>query len=239
MSEDSNVDPSAIGGLYKKLSKVLGEVEKLPKNGYNKFNKYHYVTESDAADGIRPLLSKHGIGLKVDVLDVHEMDNARILVKMAVTMGDESGATIRSIVWGEARDADSRGQRQDKGLYKAITGGIKYWLFKTFLISSGDDPEGDQNNRPTQNKREPSQQQKPKQESANRPTKLQIARIREAKSLLTDAGEEAFFNEVMRPVEKDYRKMTAGRAIRQLREKMDDLGIEYTTSEEGKDNGSE
>jgi hypothetical protein len=29
----------------------------------------------------------------------------------------------------------------DKALYKAMTGAVKYWLYKTFLVSTGDDPE--------------------------------------------------------------------------------------------------
>ena len=31
----------------------------------------------------------------------------------------------------------------DKGLYKAYTGAVKYFLMKTFLIPTGDDPEAD------------------------------------------------------------------------------------------------
>lgn len=136
------------GSLYAKLAKVMEEVHRIPKNGQNKFQNYAYATESDAADFIRPLLAKHGIGLIVGVEEVERQENGITLARLAITMGDESGATITTHSYGEARDVDSKGNRQDKGLYKAITGAVKYWLFKTFLISTGDDPETDAGNGP-------------------------------------------------------------------------------------------
>lgn len=134
------------GAVFAKLAKVMGEVHRIPKTGHNKFNNYHYATESDAADAIRPLLSEAGLGLMVSIDRVDEMDNGRVMVYGTVTIGEEGGGWIQASISGEARDVDRNGARQDKGVYKAITGAVKYWLFKTFLMSTGDDPEGDQNN---------------------------------------------------------------------------------------------
>jgi len=132
-----------------KLAKILGEVNRLPKSGFNKFQNYKYATESDALDYIRPLLSNYGIAVIFNVEEVLRLDNCRVQVKVRFTLVDgESGEMIESVVYGEARDADSKGNPQDKGIYKAITGATKYWLFKSFLISTGDDPETDRGNEP-------------------------------------------------------------------------------------------
>ena len=147
--------------LFPKLSAVMAECHRVPKNGYNKFNQYHYATEADALDVIRPLLAKHGIGVMFGVDEVTELNNARVLVKVRIVLGDES-SQLETHVYGEARDADRNGNPQDKGLYKAITGAMKYWVLKTFLLSTGDDPEGDQNNEPAaQSKAAPKQQSQP------------------------------------------------------------------------------
>jgi hypothetical protein len=49
-----------------------------------------------------------------------------------------SGQWIETVHVGEGED------RGDKAAYKAITGATKYWVMKTFLISTGDDPESGQ-----------------------------------------------------------------------------------------------
>jgi hypothetical protein len=143
------VEESTKKTLATKLAKVLGEVSRIPKSGRNKFQNYDYATESDALDAIRPLLSKHNIAVFFDCLSVEELDNNRTRVQIQVEMvcGD-SGESRSSICFGEARDADNKGKTQDKGLYKAMTGAMKYWMFKTFMISTGDDPETDHGNEP-------------------------------------------------------------------------------------------
>jgi hypothetical protein len=49
----------------------------------------------------------------------------------------DSGEKVRGACIGSGSDS------QDKGPYKAITGAIKYLMTTTFLIPTGDDPEGD------------------------------------------------------------------------------------------------
>lgn len=128
--------------LAKKMASILGEVGRVPKNGRNNFQKYDYATESDVLDTIRPILAKYGIAVFYNCLEVIDLENARVRVKVEFELVDgDSGAAKTTICFGEARDADSQGRPQDKGIYKAMTGACKYWLFKTFLISTGDDPE--------------------------------------------------------------------------------------------------
>ena len=49
----------------------------------------------------------------------------------------DSGESITGTVYGRGEDPT------DKGVYKAYTGGQKYFLQKLFLLSTGDDPERD------------------------------------------------------------------------------------------------
>jgi hypothetical protein len=72
--------------LYSKIAKVMGEVGRVEKRGFNDFHKYAYATEADLVEAVREKLS---------------------------------------------------------AAYKAMTGALKYFLMKTFLIPTGDDPEAD------------------------------------------------------------------------------------------------
>lgn len=140
--KDAMEQHPTIKTLAGKMAKILGEVSRIPKSGRNMFQNYDYATEADVLDAIRPLLSKYNVALFFDCVDVEELDNnrTRVRVQIELVCGD-SGEARSSFAFGEARDADRNGKTQDKGIYKAITGAMKYWMFKTFLISTGDDPE--------------------------------------------------------------------------------------------------
>jgi hypothetical protein len=133
--------------IYAKLAEVLGEVHRVPKNGRNDFHKYDYVTESDLADHIRPLLAKNGLALMFGAEEIMDMGtdqkgNRLLAVKCSITLGDSDGNEIRETIWGMGMD------KGDKGVYKAMTGAMKYWLYKTFLVSTGDDPEIEESKQP-------------------------------------------------------------------------------------------
>lgn len=127
--------------LAAKLAEVMKEVERIPKRGYNDFHRYAYATEADIAEALRNELAKrnvvlipaitgesrHPVGEKGSVLTVLEME-------MEFLDGD-TGQSIRKPWRGYGTD------KEDKGGYKAMTGGEKYFLLKTFLMPTGDDPE--------------------------------------------------------------------------------------------------
>jgi len=140
MPSDTKADKNET--IHNKLAKILGEISRVPKNGYNTHHKYPYVTESDLLDYIRPLLAKHGISITVSVENVVDFPNltgsssfiTQVECLITITDGIQS---ITTKAFGRGIDT------QEKGIYKAITGAIKYWLFKNFLVSTGDDPETD------------------------------------------------------------------------------------------------
>ncbi len=111
--------------LATKLAAVMQAVERIPKNGRNEFHRYDYATEADIVTAIRGELAqrnvmllpsvtgeaRHSVGEKGSVLTVLEME-------MEFIDGD-SGESIKKSWRGYGTD------KEDKGGYKAMTGGGK------------------------------------------------------------------------------------------------------------------
>jgi hypothetical protein len=132
--------------LAAKLAKILGEVGKVEKTGHNAFHKYDYVTENDLVYAVRDKLSAAGIFVFTSTeSQTHEIvtsaDGKQSLLTTVTTLhtfvDGESGETFAVKSQGQGSD------NGDKGGYKAITGAMKYFLYKCFMIPTGDDPEGD------------------------------------------------------------------------------------------------
>jgi hypothetical protein len=133
--------------LAAKLAELMGEVEALPKNGWNDHFKYHFVQEADVVAALRAGLSKRKIAFLPSVTDVQDTtivtksqngEKTKLIttVRMSFQFVDGESGEVLTREWaGRGEDAS------DKGLYKAITGGNKYFLLKCFLIPTGDDPE--------------------------------------------------------------------------------------------------
>jgi ERF superfamily len=136
--------------IYGKLAQLMGLIPPVEKAGRNDFHKYNYAKEGDLVEAVRPLLAEYGIFFWWTILEeerrgrkksqTDEMSDAETLtvLKIQFQFIDAAGdKTEPQIVYGYGDDPI------DKGLYKAMTGAIKYALMKTFLIATGDDPEGD------------------------------------------------------------------------------------------------
>lgn len=132
--------------LYRKIAAVTAAVSRIPKNGENAFHHYRYATESDITDGLRELLKDNGLAFLPPSVVSWERDETadnpkqgprtRVQVQFGIACCD-TGEVFTSMLWGEGQDTS------DKGFYKAYTGAVKYFLMKTFLIATGDDPERD------------------------------------------------------------------------------------------------
>lgn len=191
--------------LFKKMSLALGEVRRIPKNGFNSFFQYKYSQEGDILDGIRPILSEVGLMIWTSVeqderkvLDYyrkgkHEGQKTITRVNVNFIVGcSDSGETLESSYIGEGED------EADKGLYKAYTGATKYFLTKNFLISSGDilqddapnDPEAD-TQRAYDNRQNPynNPKQRQKQEKNEQARKDYEAEQQAAEALKNEAKE--------------------------------------------------
>lgn len=129
--------------IVQKLAKIMEAVERVPKRGRNEFHKYDYATESDIVAAIRSEFTKHSIMLIPAVTGgtispVGDKGVFLTSLDMVFTFYDGSDGTSLAFQWkGYGTD------KEDKGGYKAMTGGLKYFLLKTFLMPTGDDPEQD------------------------------------------------------------------------------------------------
>lgn len=132
--------------LVGKLCEVMKAVGRIPKHGRNDFHNYDYATEADVVDHVRDEMASRGVLMTMEVasLDVVQpvIDGKTkqyiTTAHLVVTFHDADSPETISFKWaGTGQDAG------EKGFYKALTGGEKYALMKTFLIPTGDDPERD------------------------------------------------------------------------------------------------
>jgi hypothetical protein len=125
---------------------VMAELGRVEKRGQNLEHGYDYATVGDIAEEIRKLLGKHRLSITVRLGKIETVDlgvqtrGGRQWVRWRVDFTIEltHGPTGESetVQWvGFAEDFG------DKGLYKCMSGGVKYWMIDTFLVSTGDDPE--------------------------------------------------------------------------------------------------
>ena len=131
------------GNLFTRMARILAKIEMIPKEGENTYHEYKYVKEDTLTEQIRPMLAEEGISLVFGAEEIILAENCITLVRCTFTIGCDVGEPIVATVWGAGRDADRNHQRGDKGVYKAMTGSMKYFLYKTFLVSTGDDVERD------------------------------------------------------------------------------------------------
>lgn len=131
--------------LFSKLSKIVGEIDRIPESGFNSYGDYSYATERDFVECVRGKLAVHGIFISTSVV---KHDRERI--KTSNTNGESKMKFLTTVTtlhtfidWetGEKHKVTSMGESMDsgdKGLPQAITGAIKSMLMKNFLISTGD-----------------------------------------------------------------------------------------------------
>lgn len=147
MNTAINTDQSKVVAIHTKnqlalkMARIMLDMGSIEQTGRNDFQKYDYTTESDILKVLRPLMAKYGIVLFPTVVD-HESrsqgKNSLTTITMDFTLIDGDSGQSHTTRWiGQGVDSG------DKSYYKAYTGATKYFLMKTFLVSTGDDPEQD------------------------------------------------------------------------------------------------
>lgn len=119
--------------LHNKLIFIQDQLGLIPKRGYNAHHKYNYVTEGDVLAELRPLMTGLGI-LIIPNCTYSEREGTLTTVVVEYTVTDGKESIVFSIP-GQGYDSN------DKGVYKALTGSMKYALMKLFKVETGDDPE--------------------------------------------------------------------------------------------------
>jgi hypothetical protein len=138
--------------LVKKLSEVMGEVERIAKNGRNDHFNYDFATEADISEAVRGHMAARHLLLvpSVEKTEWEVLTSAKGAPKKICTltvqytlMDGDSGEEMKFTILGQGEDSG------DKATYKAMTGATKFALMKLFLIPTGNDPEKDGENRYT------------------------------------------------------------------------------------------
>lgn len=142
--------PASVVGA---MTKIMGEIERLPKNGWNDFHRYYYPTESDVMDTVRPLCAKHGlavipnvVGTSSKTVQTNQGESNYVRMVMHIWLIHEDGGKIATRWESEAIDSG------DKATYKCYSNCLKYFALKTFLMSSEDDVERESPERKGQQK---------------------------------------------------------------------------------------
>lgn len=126
--------------IARKMVAVMADLKRIAKNGRNDFHKYDFVTESDVMDAVRGALEKQGLCMFTSVEGSQKDGNITSVITLHTLIDSESGEEFSFRGFGQGAD------NSDKGGPKAITSATKYALLKTFLLSSGDDPEASDEN---------------------------------------------------------------------------------------------
>jgi hypothetical protein len=144
--------PAPARRLVAKLAAIMKQVGRVPKRGHNKHFDYRFATEVDVSAALQTRLADAGI-MVIPGITGHRREGKLTAIDMTFTFIDsESGEEIVTPWAGHGEDSS------DKGMPKAITGALKYFLLKTFLVPTGDDPEasdaeGRRTSRPAQRSR--------------------------------------------------------------------------------------
>lgn len=128
--------------LFGKVAEAQSAIGTMPKDrnvtvmkGGVKQYSYDYLSESALMRAVRDELTKRGVATFVSV-DEQRREGNLTLVAISVTFADGSSGEMFT-VRGQGQGADP----SDKGVYKAVTGAVRYALWKCFLIpTEGDDP---------------------------------------------------------------------------------------------------
>lgn len=136
--QPTNTQTYANTAILTKLHKIMSEVGVLDKDKKNTFHNYEYLSESAIKKAIQPLLIKHGVLFTISLDTAHQPNDKITYANLKYRFADiDTGQELIGDFVGTGED------KGDKGLYKAITGAIKYILTTTFLIPTNDDPENE------------------------------------------------------------------------------------------------
>lgn len=128
---------SEIKGIASKIVKVMEGIESVSKDGFNAFHKYKYVTDAAIVSEIRKVLIINKLIVIPKQISCTQTGDLTTLLVEYTLIDADSGESIVTQSYGYGQD------KGDKGVYKAATGAEKYFLMKTFLLATDDDPEND------------------------------------------------------------------------------------------------
>ncbi|MEL7609521.1 MAG: DNA polymerase elongation subunit (family B) [Bacillota bacterium] len=132
--------------LYQKLFELQGIMDAFEwkKDGKNRHQSYEYITEKQYKSNFKQARAAVGLLWKMEEIG-HEFIGA-VSDKMHLILTQFRGRLIDPDT-GEFEEylfSGSGADNGDKALYKAYTGGLKFFLATNYLVAEDNDPEGDE-----------------------------------------------------------------------------------------------
>ena len=124
-------------GIYKKILRVMEDVEYLAKDDTISYKDVNYrgLSEEKVTRTVRERLVKYGI-IVYPIHQEHRKEGTLSTVDVTYRFVDtEDGSFIEAVSSGTGTDS------QDKGVGKAMTYAYKYLWLRTFAIPTGEDPD--------------------------------------------------------------------------------------------------
>lgn len=131
-----------------KLTKIMQACAYVQKTGYNDFHKYKYATAADVLEKANEAMVEnkvacHVVPKLIEFRDVTtkkgDIEHLATIEATVNLIDSESGETLQLVGMGSGQDAG------DKAIMKAQTAAVKYAWMMSLNISTGDDPEADEN----------------------------------------------------------------------------------------------
>jgi len=179
-------EPNKGQRVAQKILEAMKEMGRVDKDGYNDFQKYAYVSEANMIEAIRDKVMAAGLIIVPSQISCLSQPvpssgekSQKYLTEVCTEytiIDTDSGDSLTVKFFGQGMDSG------DKGVYKATTGANKYFLMKTFMIPTGDDPEDEKAPKRTTSK----PAAKPPQESPGQVKPATDAQIAKIKSLLSE-----------------------------------------------------
>ncbi len=174
------------------------------KDGINRHQSYKYVTEKQYKQVFKAALRKAGLIWKMETLS-HEFIPA-VSDKMHLVLCQFKGQLIDPDT-GEREEylfSGSGADNGDKALYKAVTGGHKFFLAGNFNVAEDNDPENDEEPKPVYTS--PEKREEVKENLLDKDgvaTKMQITSLKKALKLLREAdpSQEEFIAQIAEKTE--------------------------------------
>jgi hypothetical protein len=133
-----------VSELAKALCAVMSRVRYVPETGRNQFHRYSYASDEDLLSVLQPAMADAGLAMVPTRVESHTVEHSadqkgkaqwRTEVLVTYALMHASGETVTIQAPGCGIDGE------DKGVYKAMTGALKYALRHTFLVPTGQDAE--------------------------------------------------------------------------------------------------
>ena len=164
------------------------------KDGINRHQSYKYITEKQYKTNFKKALKKTGLLWKMETLsyqfipDVTERQHMIVCNFRGQIIDPETGEREEYLFSGSGADSG------DKALYKAVTGGHKFFLASNFNVAEDMEPESDRDEVPNvQIPPTPEKREEIKKELTDKnglATKMQITSLKKALKTLREVDPE-------------------------------------------------